>query len=413
MNKIPNDASLMKPKRPTLTLGLSNNIKEEIAKKVAAEKGLVITQEKESKAKDWPQAPKLPTPKAELKVNQLLSDPVSEIESNKPKSVDKTKKLSKEEISKERPLKEEVAKDSSTTKEPNTVKKLSDDEKISANKRLKTIEKLDNKDDNKKSIAGQEGASSSDQRSLGADSLKENPELTEKLEVEGRSTKNNDSKEDSAPNSPASHPRNWLIDPKQYKKMLADFSSRYPDAFSVPVKPLAIGINYELIQSEPEYDKSEIEKFLKVYCIKKEYQSSLILNAERVNLKGEVTSLVGTPGLIPKDWLIDPRQYRKMLTNFRNKYPDAFSIPARPFAVNIQQQLIEAKPEYSKTEIRKFLKVYCGDKGYRKSVVLNAERVDLNGAVASLVTEEQLAKGREKSKTTQIDAANVEEENEQ
>src|SRR5574343_506928 len=75
-------------------------------------------------------------------------------------------------------------------------------------------------------------------------------------------------------------------------KILNVFSEQYPKTF--PYKPLAIGIKNELfaISEELGFSKTELKIFLTFYCRSNKYRANLILNAERVNLKGEITGLV-------------------------------------------------------------------------------------------------------------------------
>ena len=75
-------------------------------------------------------------------------------------------------------------------------------------------------------------------------------------------------------------------------KILNVLTEKYPKTF--PYKPLAIGIKDELfaINEELGLSKNELKVFLTFYCRSKKYRANLILNAERFNLKGEVTGVV-------------------------------------------------------------------------------------------------------------------------
>jgi CspA family cold shock protein len=70
--------------------------------------------------------------------------------------------------------------------------------------------------------------------------------------------------------------------------------AKYPKTFGYKPKPLAIGISHELfvITEELGLSKNELRNFFSFYCRSKDYRANLILNAERVNLKGEVTGVV-------------------------------------------------------------------------------------------------------------------------
>lgn len=74
--------------------------------------------------------------------------------------------------------------------------------------------------------------------------------------------------------------------------VLKVLSEKYPKTF--PYKPLAIGIKDELfaVSEELGLSKTELKVFLTFYCRSKDYRTNLILNAERINLKGEVTGVV-------------------------------------------------------------------------------------------------------------------------
>jgi len=75
-------------------------------------------------------------------------------------------------------------------------------------------------------------------------------------------------------------------------RVLNVLSEKYSNIFTY--KPLAIGIKEDLLNISEELgvSKTELKIFLNFYCRSKKYRSNLILNAERVNLKGEVTGVV-------------------------------------------------------------------------------------------------------------------------
>ena len=69
---------------------------------------------------------------------------------------------------------------------------------------------------------------------------------------------------------------------------------RYPKTFGYLPKPLTVGIGKELftIAKELGLSKRKLNIFFNFYCQSKEYKEKLIFNAERFNLKGEVTGVV-------------------------------------------------------------------------------------------------------------------------
>jgi len=75
-------------------------------------------------------------------------------------------------------------------------------------------------------------------------------------------------------------------------KILNILNEKYPYIFTY--KPLAIGIKEDLLNicEELGISKTELKIFLNFYCRSKEYKANLILNAERINLKGEPVGIV-------------------------------------------------------------------------------------------------------------------------
>lgn len=76
-------------------------------------------------------------------------------------------------------------------------------------------------------------------------------------------------------------------------KVFSVLRKRFPKTFFEP-KPLAIGIKDELFTASEELglSKTNLRIFLNIYCRSKDYREARIVNAKRVNLKGEVAGLV-------------------------------------------------------------------------------------------------------------------------
>lgn len=85
-----------------------------------------------------------------------------------------------------------------------------------------------------------------------------------------------------------------IIDPEIYKKILNHLRIKYPNCFTRPMKPLAIGIHKELLGECEELGISgvQLKSFCKAYCKNSKYRELIMVGAERVNLQGEVVSLV-------------------------------------------------------------------------------------------------------------------------
>ncbi|MCC8369718.1 MAG: ProQ/FinO family protein, partial [Rickettsia endosymbiont of Oxypoda opaca] len=88
---------------------------------------------------------------------------------------------------------------------------------------------------------------------------------------------------------------------KEYKQVLKLLQTKYPLCFSIPAKPLAIGIHKEIIATEKEYfSNQQIRRFFKRYCSNKRYKKLLIEGKQRFNLNGTPASLVTKEEVPPK-----------------------------------------------------------------------------------------------------------------
>lgn len=88
----------------------------------------------------------------------------------------------------------------------------------------------------------------------------------------------------------------------------------------------------------------------------------------------------------------------KVFNQLSRKFPDVFSATPKPLAIGIKDELFAAIEELglSKTNLRIFLNIYCRSKDYRAARIVNAERVNLKGEFAGLVTEKEANYFKEK-----------------
>lgn len=100
-----------------------------------------------------------------------------------------------------------------------------------------------------------------------------------------------DNKDNKVKNKEAVQPRKLLMSRERYGAILLDLQQRFPDCFSKPTKPLAVGIHVELRETGL-YSRSVIRHFLKVYCLMSQYKACLEPGQARVNLDGTVSSVV-------------------------------------------------------------------------------------------------------------------------
>ncbi|WP_341763576.1 ProQ/FinO family protein [Candidatus Tisiphia endosymbiont of Beris chalybata] len=90
-------------------------------------------------------------------------------------------------------------------------------------------------------------------------------------------------------------------------------------------------------------------------------------------------------------WKAESKQILKLL---QTKYPLCFSIPAKPLAIGIYQEvkanINTEKDHFSNQQIRRFFKRYCSDKRYKKLLVEGKQRFNLDGSPATLVTKQEV-----------------------
>ncbi len=76
----------------------------------------------------------------------------------------------------------------------------------------------------------------------------------------------------------------------------------------------------------------------------------------------------------------------------KNMLPNFFHTQHLTITLGISHELFTVTEELglSKTELRTFFSFYCRSKEYKEKLILNAERINLKGEVAGLVTEEEV-----------------------
>ena len=94
-----------------------------------------------------------------------------------------------------------------------------------------------------------------------------------------------------------------------------------------------------------------------------------------------------------KNWhLLSPEDYNKVFDYLSKKYPKLF-IKDEVFVLKkgVHQDIFhDTELEFSKTVIRKFLKLYIEQKQYAALHVENTSRYDLEGNEVGLVTKEDV-----------------------
>ena len=104
-----------------------------------------------------------------------------------------------------------------------------------------------------------------------------------------------------------------------------------------------------------------------------------------------------------KDNIISTQKYEEALNELSAKYPKLFNKEeVKLLKVGIRQDIIGAGGlTITKSQLSKFLKVYCTGREYKKLHIENAKRYDLEGNESGVVTKEHiegLIKVREEAK---------------
>lgn len=90
---------------------------------------------------------------------------------------------------------------------------------------------------------------------------------------------------------------------------------------------------------------------------------------------------------------LSEQEYEDKLNYLQQKYPKCFTSPPSPLAIEIHKELhILEKNIISKTKINRILARYVRSKDYRKSLIENADRLNLDGSFHSKVTKKQLTR---------------------
>ena len=128
-------------------------------------------------------------------------------------------------------------------------------------------------------------------------------------------------------------------------------------------------------------------------------QNSSSTNLPNKSLK---INIVKTDQSTPQvELLLTHEEYLAILEYLQKTYPKCFPVsntPLLPLAVGIHKQLLASEElPFAKVKIRRFLKRYTRSKEYRRNLIIESPRVDLQGNQIGIVTEEEVnrAKWRE------------------
>ena len=106
----------------------------------------------------------------------------------------------------------------------------------------------------------------------------------------------------------------------------------------------------------------------------------------------KVVSAVPTPEEILKEKIKRrKKEYFSILTKLKADFPEVFSEDPKPLAIGIDLELKKVlNSEFPNTGLSRFFHRYCGSFKYKEKLVEGAQRFNLDGSPASLVTKKEV-----------------------
>ena len=111
---------------------------------------------------------------------------------------------------------------------------------------------------------------------------------------------------------------------------------------------------------------------------------------------------------IPRRHKISPDLVKKMNSYFQETFPLCFTNPISPLALGIHLQLRAHKQQFpdslcTSNNVFKYLYVYTRNIQYKKALIAGADRLNIDGSIAGVVTEEEAQRAiDEQIKQTQL-----------
>ncbi|HJD66694.1 MAG TPA: ProQ/FinO family protein [Rickettsia endosymbiont of Bembidion nr. Transversale] len=85
------------------------------------------------------------------------------------------------------------------------------------------------------------------------------------------------------------------------------------------------------------------------------------------------------------------KEYFSILTKLKTDFPAAFSEDPKPLAIGIDLELKKIlNGEFANAGLSRFFHRYCGSFKYKEKLVEGAQRFNLDGSPASLVTQKEI-----------------------
>ena len=106
----------------------------------------------------------------------------------------------------------------------------------------------------------------------------------------------------------------------------------------------------------------------------------------------KVVSAVPTPEEILKEKIKRrKKEYFSILTKLKADFPEVFSEEVKPLAIGIDVELKKIlNGQFPNNQLNRFFHRYCGSFKYKEKLVEGAQRFNLDGSPASLVTKKEV-----------------------
>ncbi|WP_395476860.1 ProQ/FINO family protein [Rickettsia endosymbiont of Pantilius tunicatus] len=129
----------------------------------------------------------------------------------------------------------------------------------------------------------------------------------------------------------------------------------------------------------------------KVETLKKsKKQAEEASNKKAANQK--VVAVVATPEEILKEKIKSrKKEYFSILTKLKADFPAAFSEDPKPLAIGIDLELKKIlNRQFPNNQLNRFFHKYCGSFKYKEKLIEGAQRFNLDGLPATLVTQKEV-----------------------
>ena len=95
----------------------------------------------------------------------------------------------------------------------------------------------------------------------------------------------------------------------------------------------------------------------------------------------------------PQKVVLSKERYQYLLQYLQNNYSTCFPLSCNtPLAIGIHKQLMAiAKRPFSRSELEQMLTSYTSSKAYYQGLIMNANRVNLDGTLASKIQAKEIA----------------------